>query len=124
MSSNFNQETLEWKVHTHGLLTEILGNPECASLKIPLNILLDILRSVGKRASEINDPELNKLMIRLSLYSIANPDDPDYNPKLCSKILEDEIRSHRIVWIEGKARCLDPDCSCKLKKTSIEMANK
>lgn len=80
--------SLEWKVHTHGLFREILGNPECVSLKIPLNILLDILRKVAKRATEINDTELNKLMIRLCLYSIANPDDPEYDPQTVSKILE------------------------------------
>lgn len=82
-------KSLEWKVHTHGLFQEILENPQCSTLKVPLNILLGILRQVAKRASEINDAELNKLMIRLCLYSIANPDDPEFDYEVISKILDE-----------------------------------
>lgn len=78
---------LVWTVDTHGLFEEILGNPQCKSLKIPLNIMLDLLRQVAQRATELNDSELNKLMIRLALYSIANPKDPEYDSKLVSKLL-------------------------------------
>lgn len=80
-------EKLGWKVHTVGLFREILGDPQCSSLKIPLNILLDLLKAVAQRATELHDPDLDKLMIRLALYSIANPDDPEYNPDLVRKIL-------------------------------------
>lgn len=79
--------TLKWKVHVHGLLVEILSNPQCSSLKIPLNILLDLLKQVAQRATELNDPKLNELMIRLCLYSISNPDDPAFDADLVSKIL-------------------------------------
>ena len=81
---------LKWSVHTHGLFKEILGNPECSTLKIPLNILLAILREVAQRSTELNDQKMNRLMIRLGLYSVSNPDDPEYNPTLVSKIMEDE----------------------------------
>jgi hypothetical protein len=91
MSNTTRQtETLQWKVDTHGLFTEILDNPQCSTLKIPLNILLAILRKVAQRSSELNDPQMNRLMIRLGLYSIANPSDPEYDWKLCSEILEGE----------------------------------
>ena len=82
--------TLQWKVHTTGLLKEVLLNVDRksrASLAIPLQCMINLLGKVGERAAQLNDPELNKLMIRMCLYSIANPDDPEYNPELVSKIL-------------------------------------
>ena len=36
--------------------------------KIALNILQNILQELTKRAIELNDKELNKIMIRLALY--------------------------------------------------------
>lgn len=50
--SVISKETLEWKVHTHGLFKEILDNPQCSLLNLPLNILLDLLRQVAQRATE------------------------------------------------------------------------
>lgn len=76
-----------WKVHVHDLFKETLANPECYALKIPLKILMDILAQVAQRATEINDKELNKLMMRLSLYAVSDPHDPEYNPEMVSKYL-------------------------------------
>ena len=81
-------QKLDWRVHTHGLLKEILFDPNNRMLEIPLNIMLGILREVAQRASELNDPKMNELMMRLGLYSISNPDDPEYDPVLVSKLLE------------------------------------
>lgn len=88
------KQTLLWKVSTTGLFKEILVNidPKSkASLAIPIDIFLKLLAQVGTRAAEINDKELNKLMMRLGLYSISNPDDPEYNPKLVSEYLDEEF---------------------------------
>jgi hypothetical protein len=80
--------TLKWQVHTRGLFEEITnGSNTNGVFKIPLNIMLGVLREVAQRATELNDPKMNELMVRLSLYSVANPDDPEYNPELVSKIL-------------------------------------
>jgi hypothetical protein len=81
-------ENLGWKVHTPGLFKLIIEDPHGWAFQIPLNIMLDLLRKVAQRATELNDPELNKLMIRLSLYSISNPEDPEYNPELVNQLLE------------------------------------
>lgn len=86
--STVNSQSLEWKVHARDLFTEILENKECAILKIPLNVLLDILKKTAERAAELNDKELNKLMMRLSLYAVSDPHDPEYNPELVNKYLE------------------------------------
>jgi len=85
-------ESLQWKVHTYGLFKEILDNSQCSLLIIPVNILLDLLRQVAQRATELNDEKMNELMIRLGLYSIANPEDADYNPELISKILREGLK--------------------------------
>lgn len=83
-------ETLQWKVHTVELFKEIAANPQCSQLIIPLNILKNLLAQVAQRATELHDPELDKLMIRLALYSIADPNDPDFDSKAVAKILETE----------------------------------
>lgn len=84
-------EKLEWKVHTTELFKEILNNhPGCSQLIIPFRILGNLLAQVAQRATELNDPQLNKLMIRLTLYSIADPKDPDYDPELVTQILNKE----------------------------------
>jgi hypothetical protein len=88
-SKKASPKTLGWQVHTYGLFKEILSDPQNRMLTTPLNILLDLLRKVAIRASELNDKKMNELMIRLCLYSIANPEDPEYNPKLVSKILRE-----------------------------------
>ena len=80
-------EFLEWKVATYSLFKEIISNSQTAALKIPLNILLVLLKQVGQRAIELDDPQMNALMLRLGLYSISNPDDPEFNPELVEKYL-------------------------------------
>ena len=75
-------KTLHWRVHTENLLEEILINPHMSRLRIPLNIFRDLLVQVGERSAEINDPQLNALMLRLTIYSAAVPTSIDYNPNL------------------------------------------
>lgn len=63
----------EFRVDTMALLHEIA---DCALrenqgiLKMPLNIFRNLLAQTAKRATEINDPELNICMINLGLYEI------------------------------------------------------
>lgn len=77
----------EWRVHTPNLLKEVLSNPGTGMLIIPLKILGKLLTAVGDRASELNDPELNKLMLRLTIYSAADPESPDFDPQLVARLL-------------------------------------
>lgn len=75
----------QWKVHLPNLLGEILNNQGCSILKIPLNITARLLNQVADRAIQLDDPELNKLMMRLALYSIADPDSEDYDPDFINR---------------------------------------
>ena len=79
-----------WKVHTPNLLKEIVKNSNQPILSIPLNILGKLLAAVGERAIAINDPKLNALMCRLTIYSIADPESPDYNPKVVKTIMKEQ----------------------------------
>lgn len=78
----------EWKTHTPGLMKEVMLNPGCAILAKPINIFLLTLASVAERASLINDPVLNKLMMQLALYEMADPYSKEYDSDLVSKYME------------------------------------
>jgi len=82
---------LEWKIHTMGLLKEMVeNNPHAGILYHPVNIFKNLLAAVAVRSTELNDTELNKLMMRLCLYGISDPDDPTYDPDAVQKYLEGE----------------------------------
>ena len=80
-------ENLSWKIHTPNLIKEIMNNKECTVLNKPLIILANILKEVATRASQLNDVELNKLMMRLALYEISDPESKEYNSEFCNKYL-------------------------------------
>lgn len=63
---------LKWRSHLPNLLIEIVeGNPTAWTLRIPILLTREILTKVAERAIEIDDPKLNVLMLRLSLYDVA-----------------------------------------------------
>lgn len=78
---------LSWRVNTPGLLNEILVNSQTAILHRPLQIFAAILAEVGERAAELNDPKLNALMCRLSIYEISDPYNEKYDHELTNKII-------------------------------------
>ena len=80
---------LEWKCHAPNLLGEVLNNDQCAPLKVPINILARLLLQVAKRASQLNDTELNKLMCRLTLYEIADPESKGYDKEKLKQLLNE-----------------------------------
>jgi hypothetical protein len=68
------RSTLKWKVHTPNMLAEIVGNRGLEVMAQPLNIFANILAEVATRAAEIDDPALNILMMRLTLYDQVDPE--------------------------------------------------
>jgi len=82
------KKSVDWKVHTSNLFQEVLTCHGASILFRPLQILASILAEVGERASELNDPELNALMCRLTIYSIADPHSPDYDPETVREICD------------------------------------
>ena len=82
-------QQLSWKVHVPRLCEELLLNPGTGILHVPLKILLRILGEVAERAIELNDDKMNALMIRLTLYSCADPLCDDYNPDTVREALKE-----------------------------------
>lgn len=62
---------LDWRCHTNNLLRELVeNNPSASICRVPVQILLGLLHEVATRASALDDPELNVLMLRLQLYDV------------------------------------------------------
>lgn len=59
---------LKFDSNLPGLLNEILSNPTCAILKLPVNITKGILAELAQLAIEIDDDRLHIMMLRLGLY--------------------------------------------------------
>lgn len=92
MGDNTQTKQLDWKCHTPRLFEEILTNPGTSILQVPLKILLSILGEVAQRAIELDDRELNRLMIRLTLFSCADPASEDYDEELVRKYMERDTK--------------------------------
>ena len=80
---------LSWRVHTPNLLSEIQNASGVAIYDKPINIFGKLLALVGERAAELNDPQLNALMCRMTIYSIADPESVDYEPETVRRILKE-----------------------------------
>lgn len=119
-----HEEKLAWKVHVTRLLNEVVTNRETAVLRQPMIILDDILHQVARRASELNDPELNGLMARLALYAVSDPYDEAYDETVTERLITESLKvqerrsgQHRLqgfikdrsVYLDGKR--LDPRVS-------------
>ncbi|MCC6603082.1 MAG: hypothetical protein IT327_07725 [Anaerolineae bacterium] len=80
---------MQWRVHTQNLLKELVeSNEGMGILSKPVTIFGRLLAAVGERAAELNDEKLNALMIRLAIYSVADPGSPDYDPEIVHRYLE------------------------------------
>ena len=85
-----NQLDPQWKVHLPNLLHEIGdNNPTMAAMRIPLTVTARILAQVAERSSQLNDPKLNELMCRLTLYEIADPASDGYDYDAEQKVYEE-----------------------------------
>lgn len=88
LKEKVNGKPAYWRCNTPYLLHEIMVNPGTGILKMPLTIFAHLLAEVGERATELNDPKLNALMCRLSIYEIADPYSVAYDEKLCKATIK------------------------------------
>lgn len=97
MATNSNIKTRissgAWKIHTPNMLKETMenGGPGISMLRIPFAIFGKILFQVGERAKELDDPKLNALMLQLTIYTIADPESPDYNGAAVNEYIEKHL---------------------------------
>lgn len=62
----------QFDVNTPQFMKECCENVTGGMYAICWNIFKDLITAVAERATELNDPILNVLMIRLNLYEIPN----------------------------------------------------
>ena len=87
-SAGLAADRLQWRVHTYGLLKEITDCSGMSIYHMPINILGKLLAAVGERAIELDDPKLNALMCRLTIYTAADPESPDYDPETVRAVMQ------------------------------------
>lgn len=107
MEKDNSFEPLTFRTHTKKLFEEIVqnGGPGCWVFHRPLQILYDTLRQVATRSAELNDLVLNALMCRLTLYTMADPTEPDYDPERLKRILEGtEPVKNKVTDLEDQVR--------------------
>ncbi len=90
MSNLESKDQLLWKVNAAALIKEIAenGGPAMSGVIMPLHIFRHILSMVAVRASQLNDPEMNKLMCRLALYAISDPYSGEYDAEALKQVME------------------------------------
>ena len=69
-------QRLEWSVNTPDLLKDIIPNMRASESISPsiITIFGSLLAEVAKRATELHDPKLDSLMLRLNLYECEGAD--------------------------------------------------
>ena len=67
-------DKLSFDVNTPQFLKEACENSNGGMYAVCWNVFRNLLAQVAERATELNDPVLNTLMIRLNLYEIPNKD--------------------------------------------------
>lgn len=73
LNNVFNSgDKMSFDVDTPRFLKEAAENSKGGMYTICWNIFKNLLAQVAERATELNDPVLNTLMIRLNLYEIPN----------------------------------------------------
>jgi len=65
---------MHFNIDTPALIKEIAGNPDLRFAQTPLRLLLGKLGQIALRATELNDPELNILMLEMKLYEVPHKD--------------------------------------------------
>lgn len=80
---------LHFRVDTPALIKEIADNAlsmgKMGIFKVPLNTFMSLLSDVAQRATELNDPIMNKCMFDLNLYELPSPSTKEYS-KLMDKV--------------------------------------
>lgn len=73
--------TCHFRVNTCELLDEIVqcSLPQNSGvLKVPLNVFKNLLAQLAERATQLNDPIMNKIMFDLTLYELPEPTTKEY----------------------------------------------
>ena len=64
--------SMQFDLNTPGFMKEVIENSGQRMYAPAWNVFRDLLLAVATRASELNDPIMNVLMLRLNLYEVPN----------------------------------------------------
>lgn len=83
-------QKMEWSVDTPALLNDIIPNAMSKETISPsiLVIFRDLLAEVAQRATELHDPQLDILMLRLNLYEMGGKNGEEKN---CNRVKMIEV---------------------------------
>lgn len=62
--------SMQFDLNTPGFLKEVIENSECKMYAACWNTFRSLLVQVTQRATELNDPIMNVLMLRLNFYEV------------------------------------------------------
>lgn len=74
--------------HLPNLLAEVLNNPTCGILKVPINLTRGLLGELAQLAIDIDDDRLHIMMLRLGLYECTASERVEQ-----IKMLEEKIKA-------------------------------
>ena len=72
----------------HELCDNTLMHGNNGVLKVPLITMQQNLIKIAERASQLNDPVLNKIMADMTMYEIVDPSSDIYDPEAIKKIYQ------------------------------------
>ena len=84
--SDKKDNEMHFNIDTPALIKEIAANNDLKMAQVPLRLLLGKLGQIALRATELNDPELNILMLEMKLYEIPHNDIYDHIEKQKKRI--------------------------------------
>ena len=77
---------MRFDAHLPNLLKEVLANPTCGILKVPINLTRGLLVELAQLAIEIDDDRLHIMMLRLGLYECTASERVEHIKRLEEKI--------------------------------------
>jgi len=87
--TNSKAKTMHFRIDTPVFFKEIA---DCALsvgnngiFKVPLNVFMNLLGQVAQRATQLQDPILDKIMFDLNLYELPSPTSKEYT-KLMKRV--------------------------------------
>lgn len=77
------ENTMHFRIDTPQFFKELTENTLSTGkngiLKVPLNVFMNLLSQVADRATQLQDPILDRLMFDLNLYELPSPTSKEYD---------------------------------------------
>lgn len=95
-TKHYAMSDLAWKCNLPAFLKEIMECSTNTPYRITFTITADLLSILAQRATEINDPILNIIMLRLGLYDVHPRDVERVVIQIQDEMRESERHTHCI----------------------------